>query len=58
MTTRQAAEYLGYAEDTVRKYVYRGLIKTKKFGGLHVLTKQECDRFRKERRPIGRPRAS
>lgn len=55
MTTTQAAKYLRLAEDTVRQYIHRGVIKATKLGPIHVVTKQECDRYRKEKRPRGNP---
>ena len=55
MTTKEAADYLGFAEDTVRKYINRGLIASKKAGPIHLVTKLECDRFKKTNRPRGNP---
>lgn len=55
MTTAQAADYLGLAEDTVRKYIDRGLIKATKLGPINIVTKSECDRYRREKRPRGNP---
>lgn len=54
-TTREAAEYLGLAEDTIRRYIYRGLVNAEKHGPVYVVTKQECDRYQREKRPQGRP---
>jgi excisionase family DNA binding protein len=53
-TTAEAAAYLGFAEDTVRRYVYRGLISGHKLGKNIVVSKSECDRYRKEKREPGR----
>jgi len=55
LTTREAAEYLGFAEDTIRRYIYRGLIEAEKFGNSLIIRKSECDRYRKARKPAGRP---
>ena len=55
MTTTQAAEYLGLALDTVRQYVHRGVIRATKVGPIYLLTKAECDRYRRERKPAGNP---
>lgn len=55
MTTAEAANFLGFAEDTVRQYIRRGLIRAKKFGPVYLVTKSECERYRKERRPRGNP---
>lgn len=54
-TTREAADYLGFAEDTIRRYIYRGLMKAEKHGPVYLVTKSECDRYRKEKREKGRP---
>lgn len=54
-TTREAAEYLGLAEDTVRQYVNRGVIFAKKAGNMNLVTKSECDRYKRDRRPPGNP---
>lgn len=55
MTTTQAAEYLGLAANTVAVYVTRGLIKARKVGPINLITKAECDRYLRERRPRGNP---
>jgi excisionase family DNA binding protein len=52
-TTTEAADYLGFAEDTVRKYIQRGLIFAEKMGPIHVVRKSECDRYLREKRDIG-----
>lgn len=55
MTTREAANYLKLAENTVRQYINRGIIHAKKAGPIHLVTKAECDRYKKEKRPRGNP---
>jgi hypothetical protein len=55
MTTTQAATYLGLAPNTVAIYIQRGLIKAKKLGPINVVTKAECDRYRKNKKPRGNP---
>lgn len=52
-TTREAAEYLGFAEDTIRRYIYRGLIFANKHGRDYQVTKAECDRYKREKRSRG-----
>lgn len=52
-TTSEAADYLGFAEDTVRKYIQRRLIFSEKMGPIHVVRKSECDRYLREKRDIG-----
>lgn len=54
-TVAETAEYLGYSEHTVRKYIARELLSAGKFGTSVVIKKSECDRFRKEKRGRGRP---
>lgn len=53
-STREAAEYLDFAEDTVRKYIQRGLISAEKIGPLYIVRKSECDRYLREKRDPGR----
>ena len=52
-STREAAEYLDFAEDTVRKYIQRGLISADKIGPVYVVRKSECDRYLREKRAVG-----
>lgn len=52
-TTAEAAEYLGFAEDTVRKYVQRKLIFSEKMGPIHVIRQSECDRYLREKGEVG-----
>lgn len=53
-STREAADYLGFAEDTVRKYIQRGLIFAEKMGPIYVVRRSECDRYLREKRDPGR----
>lgn len=55
LTAEQAAGELGLAVDTVRRYVYRGLIEASKFGHQIAITRAEVERYRKERKAPGRP---
>ena len=55
MTTTQAAEYLRLSPNTVAIYVSRGLIAAKRIGPINWITKAECDRYKRERRPRGNP---
>lgn len=54
-TVTEAAEYLGYSEHTIRKYIRRDLLAASKFGTSVVIHKDECDRFKKVKRSPGRP---
>lgn len=55
MTTSQAAKYLKLAEDTVRQYIRRNIIRATKAGPIYLVTKSECERYKRERRPRGNP---
>jgi DNA binding domain, excisionase family len=55
MSTREAASYLGLAEDTVRQYLHRGLMKATKIGPVWCVMRSECDRYKREKRDPGRP---
>jgi excisionase family DNA binding protein len=55
LTTREAAKSLGFAEDTVRRYINEGLIKAKMFGNSWAVSRTEVERYRREKRPVGRP---
>ena len=57
-TTSEAAQYLGFAEDTIRRYVYRGLIAGQKLGNTVLVTKTELDRYKREKRNPGRQKKS
>jgi len=53
-TTSEAAEYLSLAEETVRVYVKRNLLKpAKRIGRSHLFTQSECDRYKLFKRPVG-----
>lgn len=54
-TTTEAAEYLGFAEDTIRRYIYRGLISAEKVGAQYLISREECDRYDSEKRGPGSP---
>ena len=57
-TTSEAATYLGFAEDTIRRYIYRGLIDGRKRGNTLIVTKSELDRYKQEKRNPGRQKKS
>ena len=56
LTPREAAELLGFAEDTVRRYINRKLIKAHKFGNTWAVSESECKRYKAEKRAMGRPK--
>jgi len=55
MSTREAAEYLGLAENTVRQYINRGIMKAVRIGPVWCVMRSECDRYDREKREPGRP---
>jgi len=54
-TTTEAAEYMGFQEDTVRQYLHRGMMKAKKAGPIYLVTKSECDHYLREKNRVGNP---
>ena len=55
-TTKEAAIFLGVAEDTVRTYCKRELLfPDRKLGNLLLFTKTECERYKREKRGPGKP---
>lgn len=57
MSTREAAEYLGMAENTVRQYLNRGIMRAVKIGPVWCVMRSECDRYDREKRAAGRPKS-
>ena len=56
MTTPEAADYLGLAEDTVRKYIQRGLIRPfDTVGRAYLISEAELNRYKIEKSPRGNP---
>lgn len=55
LTTAEAAKRMGLSQNTVLAYIERGLLKAKKLGPIWLLTAEECDRYKRERRPRGNP---
>jgi len=56
LTSQQAAKALGLAHRTVLKYIERGKIKAHKFGRDWQIDAAEVERYRRERKPVGRPK--
>jgi hypothetical protein len=54
-TLEEASEYLGHPVVSLRTYIRRKLIFPRKIGPAVLIDKNECDRFRREKRPPGRP---
>ena len=55
LTVAQAAQELAITENTVRQYCQAGRLG-RKFGRQWIITRQELDQFKEQRRPPGRPR--
>ena len=55
LSTEEAAERLGLAVDTVRRYVYRDLLKAKNIGRMLFFSEAELKRFASQRRGPGKP---
>lgn len=54
-TSEEAANYLELSPWTIKRYAERGLLRHEKVGRSLVFCKAELDRYRRERRPPGRP---
>lgn len=50
-TTKQASEYLGIHQDTVRHYINNGYLKAQKLGEQWVIKKKELDKRLKKSLP-------
>lgn len=51
-----ASAYLGLAEETVSKYIQRGLIKPfRRVGRSYLIAESELARYQREKRPPGNP---
>lgn len=46
-STKEVGELTGYAEVTIRSYIYRGQIKATKFGGCYMITKEDFEQWLK-----------
>lgn len=55
-TTTKAAELLGLARTTVQKHIKSGNIAVVKDGRDYLISPEELERFRREKRPAHRPR--
>jgi excisionase family DNA binding protein len=55
LSPEQAAQELGITAGTVRQYCEQGRLG-RKWGRVWLITREEFDQFKAERRPPGRPR--
>ncbi len=56
LTTAQVAEELDCAVDTVKKYCQKGDLAGLKWGWSWMISRAELERFKKARKPVGRPK--
>lgn len=56
LTPREAAAVLGFAEDTIRRYINRKLIRAVKHGNTWAVAESECRRYKREKSSRGRPK--
>lgn len=57
-TTSEAATILGVQPKTVTRYIERKVIQAEKRGRDYLITQEEIERFKRERRRAGRPKVS
>lgn len=56
-STRDAAEYLGIAFETMKYHVHKAKnIQGQKIGNSLMFTREQLDKFKANRRPQGRPK--
>lgn len=57
LTITEAADELGIRADSLRQAVLRGAVKAMRAGGIWLLSREEVEKYRRERKPNrGRPR--
>lgn len=56
LTTREVAERLAINTSRVRQLIIRGQLKAEKHGRDWMIKAEEVERYKRERRPVGRPR--
>lgn len=56
-STREAAEYLGLSVSALKYHVHRaGNLRPRRVGNSLVFTQEQLDEFKRNRRPVGRPK--
>ena len=55
-STAEAAVYLDLTQKTIRTYVARGKLNAMRIGQTLVFPKKECDRYKAEKLPPGKPK--
>lgn len=56
VTVKQAAEELSLAQTTIRVYIEEGIIQATKFGRQWAIPEAEVERYKRDRRRVGRPK--
>lgn len=57
LTTVQVAGLLNLSPNTIRRYTERGLIaRSEKVGSVNLYSRDEVERYKRERRRPGRPK--
>jgi excisionase family DNA binding protein len=51
---QEAAELLGLAPESVRRYIHSDTIQAEEIGRTYYISRKEIERFQRERRPRGR----
>lgn len=54
-TCEQAAAKLRMKADTIRRYVHRGIIRAGVLGGIYLISADDLEIFRQNKREPGRP---
>lgn len=56
ITTTEVASLLGITPRTVQRHIKAGHLKATKYGRDFLITQEELERFKQERKPVGRPK--
>jgi excisionase family DNA binding protein len=56
LTTKQAATELGIQPGSVKKLCQRGILKAERIGRDWLISRDEIERYKAERKPVGRPK--
>lgn len=56
LTTIEVAEQLGVTPRTIQRHIKAEHLKAKRYGRDFLITQEDVDRFKRERRTVGRPK--
>lgn len=56
LTTIEVASQLGVTPRTIQRHIKAEHLKAKRYGRDFLITQEELDRFKQQRRKVGRPR--